>query len=186
MESGEKDSSSPPNGIGEEIASFVHNIDALQFSLPVFTVLSAGMSIACVEDLDDFLKKNGTKTAESDSTETFTLGTEHALELSRLSARLRKAKAGQRLLPQSFVVALVSQYDSFLGGLLRCFYRARPELLKQSGKQLTYSQLSEFENLEDAKEHILEKEIEDLLRESHSAQFEWMEKQFDLPLRKAV
>jgi hypothetical protein len=45
-------------------------------------------------------------------------------------------------------------------------------------------QLTEFQSLEDARDFVLEKELENLLRRSHTEQFEWLEKKFDIPLRK--
>jgi hypothetical protein len=49
---------------------------------------------------------------------------------------------------------------------------------------LSFSQLSEFSSLDSARNYILEKEVENLLRGSHSEQFDWMEGKFGLELRK--
>lgn len=172
--------------IAHEITSFVHSIDALQASLPALSVISGALFIACEKSLRVFLEKNCEEILQESTanSKNFKILPEHFLEVDRLSARLSKAKAGMRLLPQNYLVALVSQYDAYLGGLLRCLYRAKPEVLKQSEKQLTYSQLSDFSDLEQAKESILEKEIESVLRMSHSEQFEFMEKRFTISLRK--
>jgi hypothetical protein len=170
--------------LGPEIATFIHNIDALQTTLPVLSVMATALVIACEKQLGEFLEKYGQEASSDDLGKTYKLPSEHQWEYRRLSARRVKASAGTRLLPQTYVVALVSQYDAFLGGLLRCLYRAKPELLKQSERQLSYSQLAEFGDLEQAKESILEKEIEAVLRMSHPEQFDFMEKRFSVPLRK--
>jgi hypothetical protein len=174
---------SSPSGVSEEITSFVHNIDGLQVSLPALTVMSLGILIACLRNHDELVSKHGTKTSAEGGPETFAIGPEHSFSLARLVANLKKAEAGFRLLPQNYLVALVSQYDAFLGELLRRLYLARPDHIKQSSKQLTYAQLFEYKTLEDAKQQIVEKEIEDLLRESHAAQFDLLESRFDLKLR---
>ncbi len=131
-----------------------------------------------------FLEKYCEKESEDESRTFYNIPHDHILESNRLSARVSKARAGVRLLPQSFIVALVSQYDSFLGGLLRCLYRSKPELLNQSEKQLDYSELSGFGDIEQAKDHILEKEIETLLRMSHPDQFDSLQHRFTIPLKE--
>jgi len=80
----------------------------------------------------------------------------------------------------------VSQYDSFLGNILRILYRANPDLLNSSERNFTYASLRDFESLDDVRNHILEKEIETVLRDSHASQFDWMEKKFDLSLRNGL
>jgi len=77
----------------------------------------------------------------------------------------------------------VSSYDAFLGKLVGALFRIKPELLKSSDRTLTYLQLSDFDSISEAREHLLEKEIETLLRKSHSEQFEWLENRFAVKLR---
>jgi hypothetical protein len=83
-------------------------------------------------------------------------------------------------------VSLVSQYDSFLAKLLRQIFLSKHALLNCSEKTLTLSQLLEFDSIAEARESILEKEVESVLRKSHSEQFQWMENRFDTPLRKGL
>ncbi|NTU74021.1 hypothetical protein HGB07_07750 [Candidatus Roizmanbacteria bacterium] len=66
------------------------------------------------------------------------------------------------------------------------YSNARPELLNSSERVLTFAQLQDLQTLEAAREYLVEKEIESILRKSHSQQFEWMEKTFSVPLRKGL
>lgn len=84
------------------------------------------------------------------------------------------------------MVSLVSAFDAYLGDLLRAMFYLKPELLQASQRQLTFSELTEFETIEKAREFILEKEIESVIRDSHAKQFDWMEARFGLPLRKGL
>ncbi len=59
-------------------------------------------------------------------------------------------------------------------------------MLNGSEKSLSFAQLVEFGSVDDAKEFILEKEIESVIRKSHAEQFEWMEKKFGIPLKKGL
>ena len=101
-----------------------------------------------------------------------------------LKSRLEQTNIASGAVPRSFLVALVSEYDTFLGKLLNSLYSIRPELLSSSDRALSFSQLSAFSSLEQARAYVVEKEIETFLRKSHSEQFDWLEKKFELPLRK--
>lgn len=81
-------------------------------------------------------------------------------------------------------MTLMSHYDAFLGKLIKLIILAKPELLNTSERNLTLAQLLEFGSIESAKDFILEKEIDSVLRKSHTEQFAWMESKFSIPLRK--
>jgi len=79
---------------------------------------------------------------------------------------------------------LVHKYDAYLGRLLRVAFYIRPEILAASDKTLTYTDLASFKSLSAARESLIEREVESVIRDSHIDHFNWMEKRFDLPLRK--
>ena len=89
-------------------------------------------------------------------------------------------------LPKNYLVSYVSQYDSFLGALVEELLLLKPELFNNSDRELKFKDLIEFKTIQEAREFILEKEINSLLRKSHTEQFEWMENKFDLPLTKGL
>ena len=79
-------------------------------------------------------------------------------------------------------MSLVSQYDAFIGSLVKELLNAKPEILSDSDRQLTFSQLKRFQNFEDAQNFIIEKEIDSLLRKSHSDQIEWIKNKFNIKI----
>ena len=80
--------------------------------------------------------------------------------------------------------SLISQYDAYIGRLLRTAFVRKPEILSSSDRKLSFEALNQFESIEAAREFILEKEVESVLRSSHADQFKWIEKSFDLVLTK--
>ena len=60
----------------------------------------------------------------------------------------------------------------------------RPELLKSSERSLSLSNLLTLEDFESAKEYLIEKEIEFVLRKSHNEHFDWLEARLGITLRK--
>ena len=108
------------------------------------------------------------------------------LKFQRFRQRVDRAELAQILVPRGLLVALVSQFDAYVGALIRQLFRLKSEILDTSGKTLTCSQLTEFESIESAREYVFEKEIESVLRESHAEQFGWLEAKFNLPLKKGL
>jgi len=77
-----------------------------------------------------------------------------------LERHYKNFRNAYRLIPRHFVISLVSQYDSFLGKIIRFIYSAKPEILNSSDKSLVYTDLMQFDNIQSALEYIIEKEIE--------------------------
>jgi hypothetical protein len=61
------------------------------------------------------------------------------------------------LVPRSFFVNLVSQYDAFLGSLIRALLLAKPEVLNASDRALTFSELLAFGSIDAARDPSLKR-----------------------------
>jgi hypothetical protein len=114
----------------------------------------------------------------------FRIPVDRFTEFRRLERRLHRSQLALVSVPRGLMVALVSEFDAFVGATLKAFYRLRPDALAASERKMSYSELVTFDTLEAAREHIVEKEVETFLRSSHSAQFETLEIKFGIPLRK--
>lgn len=88
------------------------------------------------------------------------------------------------IIQRNFIVSLISQFDAYIGSLIRKKFIIRPELLNNSDKNLTFSKLVEYNSIEELKEYIVEKEIESVLRDSHTNQFKWLENKLGMVLTK--
>lgn len=168
----------PARTIGDELNEFIHGIDSLQMTFPIMVATVSVVTVACSKDALDFLEARGMKIPQSATDPPLQLDQEDRLEFDRLISRVHKTQAGAAIIPEHFVVALVSQYDAFLGELLRILYRAKPDRMRESKKTFTYAELHDFADINAIKEHMLEKRIEKVLRSNHTAQFDLMERQF--------
>ena len=101
-------------------------------------------------------------------------------EFMRIRKKKERAERAFEIIPPSYFVSLVSTYDTFFAGLVRCYYNICPEKLKESDMSFCYRDLQQFENLNEVKKRIIDKNIETLLRESHIAQLEWLSKALEL------
>lgn len=132
-----------------------------------------------------FAEFMGTKAKPvNDEKNAFTIPEAHFTEFRRLERKVARSRLALISVPRSFTVALVSEFDAFMGATLKTFYRLKPDALNASERSMTYSELMAFGSIEAAREHIVEKELETFLRSSHSEQFKTLETKLGIPLRK--
>jgi hypothetical protein len=178
----------PQPSISNVVSQFITQISSLYSTLPV---LMKTLNEALKDNTKEFLDfiKNSCKPAQEGNIAVPSQLHGHWLDLRRKTERVALAN---RIVPNSFLVSLVSQYDSYLGNLIRCLFYARPELLMGSDRSLTFKELSEFGTLSEARDSLIEREVETVIRKSHSEQFDWMEGKFkaledkDFSLRKGL
>jgi len=170
--------------ITTELVTFVQHIESLVTSLPIVMRAIQTSTKDAAKQFFGFLQTRGTLTSETEDKMVFELASEDAFEAERLKRSFENLKHGSKIIPQIFVVSLVSQYDAFLGRLIRCLFFMQPDLLTASEKNLSFAKLLELNSIENAREYMIEKEVESVLRKSHTDQFDWLEHKFGLPLRK--
>ncbi|MBD2044000.1 hypothetical protein [Microcoleus sp. FACHB-672] len=171
---------------------FLIEINGLADSLPIIMEALDEARQKSHSKIEQFLEKNGQfiKKIETKEikyirqAEIYGISPRYAYDLKFLTREGSNFNAAFSITPKGFLVTIVSQFDAFMGRLIRAMYYAKPELLNASEKQLTFANLVEFGTLEVAREYVLEKEIESVLRASHSEHFEWLEKKLGISLRK--
>lgn len=96
------------------------------------------------------------------------------------------AAEGVRHLPEVMIIGLISCYDAFLSRLLKVVLNIHQEIILTSEKSIKYSDLKDYASIEDARQAIIDKEVESVIRESHHEHFTWMEKKFSVKLREGL
>lgn len=87
-----------------------------------------------------------------------------------------------QIIPQSLFMSLISSYDSFIGSLYRVVLTIKPEIVNASQRNIEFKDLMKFSDLNEARDYVIDKEIESLLRKSHFEQLKELEKIFSLSL----
>ncbi|QIW10676.1 hypothetical protein [Francisella sp. LA112445] len=170
--------------INDVVFNFIENMDALNESAPLVLSVVATMAAKLTNAHGDYLEKYGEITKQDEEKKVYSVPVERQGRVRWLREKSSSLRTSIDLIPRNFLVSYVSEFDCFLGSLLRVLYTNKPELLNDSSRQITYVDLLAFESLEDVKEHVLEKEIESVLRKSHSEHFAILENKFNLKLRK--
>lgn len=95
-----------------------------------------------------------------------------------------RASRATPVLARSLFMQMFSEFDAFMGALLKVLYTRNGELLKGISREISLPDLLEFEDIDAVKRSMLEKEIETFRRDSYVEQFGQLEKKFNIPLKK--
>lgn len=88
------------------------------------------------------------------------------------------------VLARSLFMQMFSEFDAFMGALLKNIYLKNQDLLKGISREITLRELFEHSTIDDAKIAMLDKEIETFRRDSYVEQFSSLEKKFQITLKK--
>lgn len=172
--------------IAKEVDIFVQHIDSLVSTLPRVMLTISLAEEEADDQFQTYAEKYG-EVVEKDTDRTkYVFRPPYDVRASLLGRKMKQADVSRNVTPRVFVLALLSQFDAFLGRLLRVLFLLRPELMATSERSLTLAQLLDLGTIEGATEFLLEKEIETVLRKSHVEQFNWMEGKFSVKLREGL
>lgn len=158
----------------KNVEVFIENIESLANTLPVVLGTIEQTLGKAIKVHQQFLESNCEK-EEKDGKFFYIVKQEHIRRNKKLRKEINYSRIAHQIIQRNFVVSLVSQYDSFLGGLIRTMYFIKPELIDASDKKLTFTNLVELGSVQEARDYIIEKEIDAILRGSHSNQLTWFE-----------
>ncbi len=164
---------------------YIQLINTQDKSLPVIARILIANAKTWYDNLMEFLRVNNIEKVKNEDGSV------------RLSIPVNKAAKFQKLLKEqgssfdtvniaisNIVVAIVSQYDAYLGELVRILFKISPSLLDVSNKQFPAEQIFSYESIDEFRNSLIEKELETVLRWSHTKQIEWLEKKLGIPLTK--
>jgi hypothetical protein len=163
----------------ESINTFKTTVPFIMGNLPIMRRLSDDHNIR------QFVAKNG-ELIRSDEIgfELYRITIDHAAILSKKLERSSNISSGINKIPGLFLMGLISSYDQFLSQLIRCMFISNPEMLSSSERNISFKDLIEIGSVEAARERVIEKAIESIIRDNHSDHIEWLESTLNMPLRK--
>jgi len=168
------------------VDNYLHKLMALHEVIPYQMLMATSVAHNSAKKHKEFLDEKAEKIEEDDDSTSYKLDFKDVRRSSRLGLRSDRAKTVLELLPRNFVVSYVSEYDSYLGQLITQILNFKPEIIDSKDKNISLSDLVSLGSVEAAREQIIAKEVESLLRSSHSDQFAWMENTFSIPLTKGL
>lgn len=155
--------------IWKSLSSFIENINCLYDSFDYSDNTLRSQTVEAQKAYNRFVKPYQVK--GDDGIVKFAIPKDKERTHQHLERKLQRSQESSKLLKRSYIVSMVSQFDAFIANLLRNIYTINPDMLKQANQTLTFAELQNFGSLDEAREHIIESKIENILRDSHQEQF---------------
>lgn len=170
--------------LNKNLHKLLRHLESINDTLPMTLLLLGPYQKKAKTKFKEFVEKNVDEIEDEDGKKTVTVSYEESRVFEQLSKNSQTSSLAFKIIPESLFVSLISQYDSFLNQLLRILFNIRPEYINNSDRELTFSELNNFQSIEEAREYIIEKEVENVLRKSHNDHFNYLEAKIGMPLRK--
>lgn len=106
------------------------------------------------------------------------------ITLKELFNAINKLNIGKTIFKNNIIISLISRYDEFVGDILKILLTLKPDAVFNQDKTLTLTEIYDLGSIERILDKFIEKEVEKVLRDSHSKQFDYLEKRVEIPLRK--
>lgn len=170
----------------EAIERYISLLNSQMDSYPIIINTLAANVKASANNFNKFLKENSIKKTENEENNEikYEVPIELGKEFVRLQDELSNSINAYSLIPKNIVVAMVSLYDAYLAEIIECAYTIKPQLLNASGREFSISEIIKFNSIEELKKHVIEKDVESIIRESHNKQLDLLSKKFDVKLTK--
>lgn len=160
--------------VKDNLTSFIENINCIHETYAYSEIMLYEQHKKAQKNYDDFVK-TFRKEIESHHEYVYIPDNKYR-QYSKLQKKYKRAQQSFKIIPPSYLVTLVSEFDLFYAGLVKCVYNICPDKLKESEMAFYYRDLQTLESLKDVKNKIINKCIEDRLRDSHTKQFGWLAK----------
>lgn len=97
-------------------------------------------------------------------------------EYNRCKNKIKRAERANELIYPSFIISLVSVFDTYLAGLVRIIFDLNEGLYMESNMKFLYRDLKDLDSVGEVKKNIVDSTIDKLFRGSHVDQIKWFEK----------
>ena len=155
---------------------FLEELTALADNLPFQLMMLSIKHKSLIEKLEKISAKTEDVDDKGKEFTKYQVTSDKADEFAKIHKLLRKTDIAEKILPRNYVVSIVSQYDAFLGELVKVLYEVNPNILRASEKVINAEEIFTYESLDDLKNHMIDKEVESILREEHYEQLKVLER----------
>jgi len=162
------------------LSRFLDYIGSLEKSLISMQVM---MKIHEVESkkINTFIKKKATNVKEVGGGISFFVPSRYSVEYQKLKRERDNSRNALEILPRSLFVSGVSHFDVFIGRIVKTILDTQPNIISPE-KTLSFADIKGFRTIKEAVDHLIDKEIDALLFDSHSAHLDWLSKKTGVPL----
>jgi hypothetical protein len=156
--------------------TFINNILSLRStdSLFVKSIESEMDSITAI--LNKMVEDNIATKSENEEHLSFSLiDANYLKEFIQCSRPIKSYSRSKTLITRGFLVSLISQWDAFIGEMIKEIFNAKAEIINSSEKSFTFSSISSFKSIDDVRNYLVEQEVDTVLRKNHIDQIKYLE-----------
>ncbi len=179
-EAPEPEKKSPEQLLSESANAFLLKLDALLETVNRIMLIIFKSKKRAQEELTNYL--NPLFEGQHSSSVSLAAGSPEYRGYLRLENARAKALEAQRIVPQSFLVSMVSQYDAFLVAAIKNLFLLKPEKIRMGDRSICVKDLVRFSSIEEVLQELIEDEVDEVLRGSHLSQLQWACKKFDFTI----
>lgn len=162
--------------IEETCDSFSRSVPYIMVNIPNIIAMDTNKQVR------EFAIEHGILLEKADEDESYKPPIRYITEIDKRIDRLTSVESGLKTLPKLYFTGLVSAFDILFSKIVRAAIHHQPNLISSLNTSISFDNLVKLGSVEDAKNHIVDKEIENLLRSSHADQIEWTEKRLGINL----
>jgi len=113
----------------------------------------------------------------------FGLDSHNTEYVNRNIKRWDEIESGFSKLPQAILLSLVASFDTAFAEYCKLLLKSRPERLASGDKKYSLSEMLKMGSFEKALDAIVDDEIDQIMRKSHSEQVEYFQKMFNISIK---
>lgn len=149
------------------LEEFVDTTRSMSVMLPELITFIGGMNSIYRRQVQDYQKATEKK-------ETLDSGYIRAFDKLKHSFHLYNK------LPASIFISIVCQLDYLIVNLIRMIYLHNPEIIQKNEKNISLSEIEEFETIEDFKNYYIDKDISNLTYKGLKDIYSWFQKRLSV------
>ena len=168
----------PERSFISAINNIVNEISAIRITLDNAMDSSVSYLEIKSKEFSSFVKENSSETIKNEEKKTVSYKMEaiNAHKLSELIDGFSISVLAPEILANAMFVSLISRWEAYFIEVLRLIYSIKPEVIDSSDRSISFAQLASFSSMEEARESIIQTEVESIMRDSHTRHFDTLNK----------
>ncbi|HFW4126759.1 TPA: hypothetical protein ACIBNN_004515, partial [Salmonella enterica subsp. enterica serovar 16:l,v:-] len=125
---------------------FLETLESIEDALPSLRKNLRDEYYKKNKNCDDFIETNAKDIERNEDGKIirFSIHRSESYQFKRIKKERDKSIKLSLVIPNNLLVAIVSEYDAFLGDLIREIYNSKPESVHGFGKEFSFKEIIEF------------------------------------------
>jgi hypothetical protein len=168
------------------LENFLIDVECLKNSIEVVMPIVGRNANTTQKKFNAYIQEKKIKKVKSKNNLYFLINNKISDDFDKLHHNLHIAAEAYNIISRSFLVSLISQFDTFLASLLKEVFTLKPEMLNSQEKKVSYSKIYESSNIQEVKQYILDTETESWFGEGYRKILDNFEEKHNLTIKSHV